>query len=285
MKRIKKKKGFTLIELLAVVLILAIIALITAPIVMNIVEKSKVGAAERSAENYIKAVETEIMSRRTSSPAISDGIYTVNSDGDLCLNSGCTSKIEISMSGKKPSSGNVVIVNEQVLFGTVLTIDGYTIVENIDKTVQKTTEPISENKFYHGNIENDSGIDVTYSNGVYTLNGTTDRAVNVWLSQFDPEIEAGKSVKLTTQIISGSLEANNKYIYFSMFNNTNNAYIRNTCAYGVNASRCSFNNGLGTVIKEDPMISGDYMKYGIQAGGAGVVFDNLKLIVKLEEVE
>ena len=36
-----KKKGFTLIELLAVIVVLAIIALIATPIVMNIIKSAK----------------------------------------------------------------------------------------------------------------------------------------------------------------------------------------------------------------------------------------------------
>ena len=35
------KKGFTLIELLAVIVILAIIALITAPIILGVIENAK----------------------------------------------------------------------------------------------------------------------------------------------------------------------------------------------------------------------------------------------------
>ena len=36
-----RKKGFTLIELLAVIVILAVIALIATPIILNIIEKIK----------------------------------------------------------------------------------------------------------------------------------------------------------------------------------------------------------------------------------------------------
>ena len=36
-----KRRGFTLIELLAVIIILAVIALITTPIVMKVIESSK----------------------------------------------------------------------------------------------------------------------------------------------------------------------------------------------------------------------------------------------------
>ena len=54
------KKGFTLIELLAVIVILAIIALIATPIVLNIIERARVGAAKASAQGYIDSVKNHI---------------------------------------------------------------------------------------------------------------------------------------------------------------------------------------------------------------------------------
>ena len=53
------KKGFTLIELLAVIVILAIIALIATPIVLDIIKDSKENARERSIDNIIHAAEIE----------------------------------------------------------------------------------------------------------------------------------------------------------------------------------------------------------------------------------
>ena len=50
-------KGFTLIELLAVIVILAIIALITTPIVLGIINDAKEASNLRSVEAYAKAVE------------------------------------------------------------------------------------------------------------------------------------------------------------------------------------------------------------------------------------
>ena len=41
------KKGFTLIELLAVIVILAIIMLIATPIILNVVEDARQGAARK----------------------------------------------------------------------------------------------------------------------------------------------------------------------------------------------------------------------------------------------
>ena len=119
-----KKRGFTLIELLAVIIILAIIALIATPIVMRVIENSKKGAAERSAENYARAVETEIMALKANGTIIEDGIYALDSNGDVCLDSECTNKLEVAMTGENPSSGRVNIESEKVI-GYSLTIGKY----------------------------------------------------------------------------------------------------------------------------------------------------------------
>ena len=55
------KKGFTLIELLAVIVILAIIALIATPIILNIIADTKTSSKERSAELYASGVVKTIV--------------------------------------------------------------------------------------------------------------------------------------------------------------------------------------------------------------------------------
>ena len=73
----RKSKGFTLIELLAVIVILAIIALIAVPVILNVIEKSKIGAAEQSAQGYIDAVEKQIMTNKVKNEnLIEEGEYT-----------------------------------------------------------------------------------------------------------------------------------------------------------------------------------------------------------------
>ena len=57
----KNKKGFTLIELIAVLEILAIIALIVTPLVLNVIRKTKDSANRRSVDAYGKAMEIAIM--------------------------------------------------------------------------------------------------------------------------------------------------------------------------------------------------------------------------------
>ena len=57
-----KKKGFTLIELIAVLVIMAIIALIVTPLVMNIIRKTRISADRRSIDAYGRSIELAIAS-------------------------------------------------------------------------------------------------------------------------------------------------------------------------------------------------------------------------------
>ena len=57
---IKNKKGFTLIELVAVLVIMAIIALIVTPLVMNIIRKARISADKRSVDAYGRSIELAI---------------------------------------------------------------------------------------------------------------------------------------------------------------------------------------------------------------------------------
>ena len=134
----KNKKGFTLIELLAVIVVLAIIALIATPIVMNTIKNAKKGAAERTADNYIKQVETAVAESRIDGTKIPNGTYNIQPDGNLCPTSGCgendKDKITIDMSGNKPSGGTVTISNGEVLQdGIKLVVGDYNVKYKDDK--------------------------------------------------------------------------------------------------------------------------------------------------------
>ena len=68
-------KGFTLIELLAVIVIITIIALISTPIILGVIEKVELSSIESSALGYINAVENQIVVNQldTSKQPIVDG--------------------------------------------------------------------------------------------------------------------------------------------------------------------------------------------------------------------
>jgi len=81
------KKGFTLIELLAVIIILAIIALIATPIVLNVVDDAKKSAAESEANlvlssinNYcaVEAMKVQMNTLVGTAKCTTDGAVTVS---------------------------------------------------------------------------------------------------------------------------------------------------------------------------------------------------------------
>ena len=140
----KRRNAFTLIELLAVIVVLAIIALIATPIVMNTIKKSQKGAAERSADNYIDAVETTVATKRLDN-VILEGEYQITSDGNLCRDKSAScsddKKIKIEMSGTKPTSGKIKITNGSVdQTSSNMTIGDYTVSYNPTKKTYEATE-------------------------------------------------------------------------------------------------------------------------------------------------
>ena len=98
-----KKQGFTLIELLAVIVILAVIALIATPIILNVIEESKKGSAEQSANGYKEAIENQVMINEvdSSKESIVDGVHSVDE----------LKSLGVEVKGQEPENGNVYIEN------------------------------------------------------------------------------------------------------------------------------------------------------------------------------
>ena len=137
-----RERGFTLIELLAVIVVLAIIALIATPVVMDVISNAEKGAAERSAENYASAVEQLIATERLDGNIIQDGTYEINSDGNLVIN-GVVKVVE--MGGKKPNGGTITISNGVIAkeSTTIITVGNYDVTYNAEgKTVVSEKEAI-----------------------------------------------------------------------------------------------------------------------------------------------
>ena len=169
----KNKKGFTLIELLAVIVVLAIIVLIATPIVMNTIKNAKKGAAERTADNYIKQVETAVAEAKLENKTVPNGTYDIDGNGNLTGAGLPDGKLEIDMSGNKPSGGTLTISNGGVSKeGTTMTVGDYDVKYNQEKNKYEATEKGSTSVTYKNGQEVyfnvDNGTKCTSSEAVST---------------------------------------------------------------------------------------------------------------------
>ena len=164
--KLKNKHGFTLIELLAVIVVLAIIALIATPIVMKTIKNAKKGAAERSADSYIKQVETAVATSKLDGEDVPDGTYEIDGEGNLTVPSLKDGKLKIEMSGNKPKSGSVTITNGQVTSTSEMDMGDYKVSYDKENNKYETTEKSSTTP--------DTPTVKTYTNGeVVYFNVTT----------------------------------------------------------------------------------------------------------------
>lgn len=137
----KKEKGFTLIELLAVIVILAIIALIATPIVLNIIDKARASARVSSANGVLEAAKlfyTQSILDSTvvyptdglefvcdgtkceaivAAPVISEeGIAMLAEDADV---------YQLQFSGKYPTGGSIIIKSDGTITINNLAMDSH----------------------------------------------------------------------------------------------------------------------------------------------------------------
>lgn len=117
----RNTKGFTLIELLAVIVILAVIALIATPIIMNVINDAKKGANKDAALGYVKSVETSIAVQMIKCPSMTVGAITK----DSVAISGCSidgepvSSVEPNYKGTAPDAVNLTYGTDGKITGKV----------------------------------------------------------------------------------------------------------------------------------------------------------------------
>ena len=151
----KNKNGFTLIELLAVIVILAIVALISVPIILNIIENAKKGALKDSAYGIIDAAELYYAKELTKvntdtiSFTITGGKFVLDSDGTT----------ELSFKGEMPRLGNVGVDGRKTF---IRITDGsycaYKSIDDLDVNVIKgNCTDISSTGFASGNSVSGGG--------------------------------------------------------------------------------------------------------------------------------
>lgn len=130
----RNDNGFTLIELLAVIIILAIIALITTPIILNVVNQAREDAAEDSAWGAINAVEMAYAQEQLKS-AIKLPQTVTFTDGAASVGS-----TEVTVSGTKPTEGTVTIGADGTITCTGLIVDEYSCTTTDGNTMTCTPQ-------------------------------------------------------------------------------------------------------------------------------------------------
>ncbi len=106
-----RKNGFTLVELLAVLLILTIIALLTTPIVINILTSSRQNTFESSIEQLINIAKMDY----NEYARIGEVTYVYDNDEFIC--SGCDDGEDLILdySGSLEASGTLVYNGKTVV--------------------------------------------------------------------------------------------------------------------------------------------------------------------------
>ena len=149
----EKNKGFTLVELLAVIVILALIALIATPIILNVINDAKKQAAKDSAYGYMDAVEKYIVSSELEDKSIKDGTYSVEE-----LNS-----MGVSVKGSTPDNGNIEIKNKEVKSYDI-GIDGYVVSNGEVDKVSTTKSFKNGTAVYYNPVSREKCNDYTEAN-------------------------------------------------------------------------------------------------------------------------
>ena len=189
-----KKKGFTLIELLAVIVVLAIIALIATPMILNTIDESRQGAAKSSGYGYINSLETSLASYmlRNNGVSYSAGKYDISK-----LNT----DLDVTIKGEKPSEGKVCVASNGTVTKASLKVNGY-IVSYDGKEVKNTDLKEVEDITCDGASTDDTtGSDEVVTEGPtqeVASNGETYKAI-VYLDPTDltKTCDASNSVSTT----------------------------------------------------------------------------------------
>lgn len=122
----KNMKGFTLVELLAVIVILGIVALVTTPAILNVINDSREKGAEDKAWGTIDAVKLAYTQAQYDGYENAAGTGVTVSGDNLVVNFGTSpnpvfGSKTISYSGDKPTSGTVTINTKTgIIYGLLL---------------------------------------------------------------------------------------------------------------------------------------------------------------------
>ena len=256
-----KKKGFTLIELLAVIVVLAIIALIATPIVMNAIEKARRGAAERTAGNYVDAVETAVATERLEGNIL-EGTYTINDKGNLEGN-GLTEPLVIEMNGNKPTSGTITIKDGQVQTSSTMIIGDYnvsydSIKKNWVATKIDSKSIICKASTSLSNVKKGYSFVTDYSSSDYNYYGRLDGTPVGYLAKDKGAYEYGVEYKCTL----GDSDDTKDLVFYVLETNGDNVSLLSASTMGNQVAWVSYSDYIAAGGTAAEWSNGNQVKYG-----------------------
>ena len=217
-----RKKGFTLIELLAVIVILAIAALIAIPIILNVIDKAKEGAAKASVYRYVEAVENY-----QATAALNSNIFLkevkYNIEKRTIINEQEYEKLNniIKIKGTKPTSGTVDINSKGQVLNARICINNYLIdyISNKAETISNDCSEMGlfvEYSISETNWAFSKELKISYPQGNYKH---FYKLENGKASYNGETIEVGKEIETEKDEVTIKLEENSKITAWVLKNN------------------------------------------------------------------
>ena len=172
-----KRKGFTLIELLAVVMVLAIIALISTPMILKVIEKAEKGSFEDSAYGVLDAARLYYANMNLDEKGREE-TFVFPEDTKLKL------------AGKKPATGKVVL-EEDGKVGLAISNGKWCAIKNQNEEKVRITEYSVEECKIKGKETDES---------CFTVSGSGDTITNYTCTDTDVIIPSEINGKTVTSI-------------------------------------------------------------------------------------
>lgn len=128
------KKGFTLVELLAVIVVLGIVAVITTPLIQNVIESSKMNAFKSSINSIVNIIETDY----NENTRLKITTYEISNNKLICKSCDNGSDVEVEYNGElKNTTGTITDNNGKINSSNIISDKYKANISNGKVTVSK----------------------------------------------------------------------------------------------------------------------------------------------------